>query len=158
MAEEFLDGADVVAIFEQVGGEGVAEGVATDGLIDACQFGRFSDGSLRAAFAEVMAAYHAGAGVFGDAPGREDVLPTPLAVGVGVLSFEGGGEVDSAVAVGQVLLVEHVGALQLFLEGLDGAIGEHRDPVFHPFGTFFHFLLPIGCCILGFIGVYWRKS
>ena len=33
VAEEFLDGADVVALFEEVGGEGVAEGVA------ACVFG-----------------------------------------------------------------------------------------------------------------------
>lgn len=28
VAEEFLDGADVVAVFDEVGGEGMAEGVA----------------------------------------------------------------------------------------------------------------------------------
>ena len=35
VAEEFLDGADVVTGFEEVGGEGVAEGVATEGFGDA---------------------------------------------------------------------------------------------------------------------------
>jgi len=30
MPEEFLHGADIIAVFQQVGGEGVAEGVATD--------------------------------------------------------------------------------------------------------------------------------
>jgi hypothetical protein len=34
VAEEFLDGMDVVAVLEQVGGEGVAKGVATDTFVD----------------------------------------------------------------------------------------------------------------------------
>ena len=36
-AEELLDGADVVAVFEQVGGEGKAEGVAADALLRAAR-------------------------------------------------------------------------------------------------------------------------
>jgi hypothetical protein len=35
VAEELLDGADVGAVFQQVGGEGVAEGVAGGALGDA---------------------------------------------------------------------------------------------------------------------------
>lgn len=35
VAEEFLDGADVVAPFKKVGGEGMAEGMAGDRLTDA---------------------------------------------------------------------------------------------------------------------------
>jgi len=42
----------------------VAEGVATDGFVYPRQLGRFSDGPLQAAFAEVMAAYDATARVF----------------------------------------------------------------------------------------------
>ena len=34
VAEEFLDGADVVAALEEVGGEGVAEGVGRNALVD----------------------------------------------------------------------------------------------------------------------------
>ena len=33
--EEFLDGADVVAVLEKLGGEGVAEGVRGDGFVEA---------------------------------------------------------------------------------------------------------------------------
>ena len=110
----------------------MAEGVAADGFVDTRQPGRSSDRSLRAAFTEVVAASNARAGVYREFPGGEEVLPAPLAVGVGVLSFERGGEVNRAVAVGQVLLVEHSGASQLFLEGFYEAIGEYRDPIFHP--------------------------
>ena len=35
MAEELLDGADVVAAFEEVGGERMAEGGSTGALVDA---------------------------------------------------------------------------------------------------------------------------
>ena len=43
MAEEFLNGSDIVAVFEQVGGKAVAEGVASDTLVDAGLLGRFLD-------------------------------------------------------------------------------------------------------------------
>jgi len=37
VAEQFLDSANVVAILEQVGGEGVTESVGSDTLINLCQ-------------------------------------------------------------------------------------------------------------------------
>jgi hypothetical protein len=40
VAEELLDGADVVAAFEEMGGEGVAKGVAGGWLGDTCNLGR----------------------------------------------------------------------------------------------------------------------
>ena len=46
VAEEFLDGADVVAALEEVGGEGVAEGVATDALRDGCRSHGLFEGFL----------------------------------------------------------------------------------------------------------------
>ena len=63
MAEQLLDGADVVAVFEQVGREGVAEGVAADALGDAGSVAarftaRWIDGLV-----EVMTAAPAGARV-----------------------------------------------------------------------------------------------
>ena len=56
MAEQLLDSADIVAIFQQVGGEGVPEGMASDALVDSCQTGRFFDCLLQGALADVMAA------------------------------------------------------------------------------------------------------
>ena len=46
VAEEFLDGADVVAGFEQVGGEAVTEGVTAGGFDDAAGFDGGMDGAL----------------------------------------------------------------------------------------------------------------
>ena len=39
VAEEFLDGSDVVAVLEEVGGEGMAEGVRADFFGDFGKFG-----------------------------------------------------------------------------------------------------------------------
>ncbi len=132
MPEEFLHRADVVAGFQEMSGEGMAEGVGGDVFIDPCQFGRLPDRSLHGAFVEMVTACDAGAGVFGGAFGGKDVLPDPLAVGVGVLLFERVGEIDSAVAIVQVLSVKHFDAPEVLLKGLDEAVGEHGDAVFSP--------------------------
>lgn len=65
MAEEFLDGADIVAGFEEMGGEGVAKGVATDGFGDLGELDSGADGALEDLFVEVMAAGFAGARING---------------------------------------------------------------------------------------------
>jgi len=43
VAEEFLDDSEVGAVFEKVGGEGVAQEVRVDVLVDAGTFGAFFD-------------------------------------------------------------------------------------------------------------------
>ncbi len=88
VAEEFLNDTDVVAVFEQVGGEGVAEGVTTDPFGDAGLSGGGLDGFLESANVEVWAAQEASS-VRGQAVRREDVLPEPFAGGVGILAVEG---------------------------------------------------------------------
>ncbi len=110
MTEEFLDGADVVAGFEQVGGEGVAEGVGTDGFDDPGGFGSGAHGLLHGTFVEVVAAQEAAAGIFGYPVGREDILPPPLRAGVGVFARQRVGEIDAAGAACQIF---HVPLLHL---------------------------------------------
>ena len=46
VTEEFLNSADVVAALEEVGGEGVAEGVATDALCNNCRSHGLFEGFL----------------------------------------------------------------------------------------------------------------
>lgn len=88
VAEEFLDGADVVAGFEEMGGEGMAEDMRGDMFVDLGGAGRLAHSFLDAAFVEVVAADDAGTRVNGEAVGGEDVLPDPLASGVGVFFGE----------------------------------------------------------------------
>src|SRR5450756_2850886 len=56
VTKQFLDGADVVARLEQVGREGVAQGVAARVLDDAGAPHRFLHGPLNDALVNVMAA------------------------------------------------------------------------------------------------------
>ena len=92
MAQEFLHGADVVAVFEEVGGKAVAKGVGADRLIDAGPAGGLTDGLLQTAFVQVVAAHDAAARVHGQTVRRKDVLPAPFSAGVGVLAFQGVGQ------------------------------------------------------------------
>ena len=50
MTEEFLNSADVVAALEVVGGEGVAEGMATDALRNGGRSYGLLEGFLESAF------------------------------------------------------------------------------------------------------------
>jgi hypothetical protein len=56
VAEQFLHGPDVVATFEQVRGEGVAEGVAGDALVDSRRPRSLGDGTLDDRLVQVMPA------------------------------------------------------------------------------------------------------
>ena len=98
VAEELLDGADVVAVGEQVGSERVAERVAGDALGERGRARGSGDGSLWEAAVQVVPVDLAGAGVGREGAGGEDPLPAPVRDGAGVLAGEGVGEPDRAVA------------------------------------------------------------
>jgi len=55
VAEQFLDRANVIAVFEEVGGEGVAERMAADAFGDPEPAGCAGDGALEPGRAEVVA-------------------------------------------------------------------------------------------------------
>ena len=48
VTEKFLDGADIVAVLEEVGGEGVAKGVRGNGFVNFGESGSLFDGFLKA--------------------------------------------------------------------------------------------------------------
>jgi hypothetical protein len=83
------DGADVVAVFETVGGEGVTRGVRCRGLVDPDGDGGLTDGPLDDGFMYVVTANLLGLRVGVCAGGGEDPLPDPLAGGAGVLAPQG---------------------------------------------------------------------
>jgi hypothetical protein len=74
--EELLHGADVVAVFQQVGGEGVAEGVGAGALGDAGMPDRVSDRPLKDGLMEVVTAVLAGRPIDVDSCGGD----VPVAV------------------------------------------------------------------------------
>ena len=87
MPEQFLDGADVIAGFEQVGGKTVAEGVATGSLWYASSINSVFDGVLQVLFVHMVAADFPGAGVDRRLGGGEEPLPAPVARGARIFSF-----------------------------------------------------------------------
>ena len=63
MSEEFLNGADIVACFQQMSGEAMAEGMTTDGLVGLGSQDCLMDRLLKATLVSVMASNLAGSGV-----------------------------------------------------------------------------------------------
>ena len=63
MAEKLLDGPDVVAVFEEVGGEGMAKGVAVNRFRDGGEAGRVADRALDGGFVEMVPDECSGFGV-----------------------------------------------------------------------------------------------
>ncbi len=117
VAEEFLDGADVIVVFEQVGGEGMAEGMAGDALVYTSRYGGCADGPLQAARIQVVATGDAGTWIYRKLIGWENVLPEPFAGRVGIFAVERIGEIDGAIALGQIFLVQAFNALQVLRNG-----------------------------------------
>ena len=122
--------ASLIAVFEQVGGEGMAEGMAADVLGDAGEAGGGFDGSLESGGVGVVAAAGARSGVRGEVGGGEGILPGPFGSRGGVFAVEGVGKIDRGEAGGEILLEEETDALEMFAEGRDQGLGEHRKAIF----------------------------
>lgn len=129
MAQELLNGANVVAGLQEMGGEGVAQAVRGGAFLNTRLLGSLLDGSLQTGGVHVMAAFLPTAGVNGASGSRKERLPDELTGGVGVLAFQRIGPIDLSVAGGQVLLMEQADPFYLAAQfwddrvGLFGAVG-----------------------------------
>jgi len=86
VAEEFLHSADIVAGFQEMGGEAVAEGVGCGRFGDAAGLDRGADSALQIGVVGVVAAGNAAARIDAEFGGREDILPAPFAIRIGVFA------------------------------------------------------------------------
>lgn len=129
MAEEFLDRADVGSGLEEVGGEGVSEGVTAGLFRDPGFEDGSADGALEDGGVEVMAMALAGFTVCVDPGGGEDPLPGPFATGTRVFPGEGVGEGGMACARAEVPLVLLADAFEMGGQIVAKAIGEEGDAV-----------------------------
>ena len=131
MSEQFLDGADIVTCFEEVSRETVAEGVATGRLWYASSGNSLPDCVLQVLLVRVMAPSLQGARVDGEFGGRKNVLPAPVALGVGVFPLQAKGQIDFAAAAGLVGLVNLLHSLKVLAEGLFQARRQEGDSFPH---------------------------
>ena len=90
VAQEFLDGADVVAAFKKMGGEAVAEGVAAGAFGHSGGEDCIAYGALDYAVIHIVSALVLGAGVGPAVLLGEYPLPGPFAGGVWVFPFDAG--------------------------------------------------------------------
>jgi hypothetical protein len=104
VAEEPLNRPNVIAVVEEVRGEGVPEGVARDALGDAGATRGALHRALQHALVEVVAEERAGAFVDGGATGGEDPVPAPVRRRARDLPREGIGQAHAhaRVVVGAV--------------------------------------------------------
>jgi hypothetical protein len=86
MPEEFLDCPDIVAIFEKVGSEAVAEGVRCNGFIHFGAFGGLPDCPLEVCLIEMMALFSPADRINREIGRRENVLPGEFTVRIGVFA------------------------------------------------------------------------
>lgn len=126
VTEQFLNRADIVARLKQMRGEGVPEGVAAGMLNYPGLADRFLDGPLKNRLMNVMPSLFTGLLVPPAVFLWEDPLPAPVSGGIGILALLGVGHLNTAPALGQVLLVNPFDLLEVFLErGLE-RFGQHR--------------------------------
>lgn len=115
VAEEFLNGADVVAGFQEMGGKGVAECMWRDAFVKTSLFCSSAHGFLQAAFVSVVTSEVASARVRGESWSGEEPLPGPFMGGVGVFSVYRVGHRDAGKPLSQVVFVDAPGLLKLHL-------------------------------------------
>ena len=78
MAEQLLYCTDVVAVFEEMGGKEVVEGVAGGALDNVSFADNALDGFLDIAFVDMVAANDVAARVLRELDGWKEILPIPF--------------------------------------------------------------------------------
>ena len=111
--KKLLDGADVVAILQQVCRKRVSQRVGTAALSDARLADGVLDGALQDRFVQVVATALARQPVAVDARRREHPLPRPLPAGIRIFPGEGGGELNPTCAEGEVVLMLSTGGFEV---------------------------------------------
>ena len=97
MAEQFLNGAQVIAVLQQPCGEAVAKGMRSDMFVDADLAACGSDGLAHSRCMQMMPAQHAGHRICRDMRRRKKKLPAGFIGGLRILSRQRCRHVDLAI-------------------------------------------------------------
>jgi len=117
--QQFLNGAQVIAIFQQTSGKAVAKGMAARVLANCSLSDGFLYGLLRGAQVQMMTPQYTTARVSGDSGGRKQKLPGGFALCIGVLARKSKWQIHSAIAIHQILLMQRHYFLNLGFKGID---------------------------------------
>ena len=129
VSQQGLDGANVRAPLQEMSGEAVPERMRTDPLADSRLADDSGNGLVDGTGVEVMPANLAGARVSGPMTSGEDVLPSPILVGVRVLAGQGVREIHLPITFLQILPMNHLHTYKVLFQGLYELLGEGRDTV-----------------------------
>ena len=154
MSEQFLDGAQVVAIFEEVGCEAMPQGVAGGVLGDPGPFHGGGDLFLDGGLVDMVSAHlgilggvaecfgagfifecFAGSRIGAQVARRKEVLPLEGAGGVGIFFGEGVGQPDVSGAALEVVGVERLDVIDLSFQCIGESIGEWHGAIFLSFAV-----------------------
>lgn len=133
MAQELLDGPDVVAAHQQMGREGVPQGVHGRRFGQACLQDGCPKGPLDLALAQMIAPDPAALGIYGSFRRREDVLPSPFALRSRIFGRERIGQMDPPVALFEVLPMKLAHPSEVVPQGRRKGGRQHGGPVFSSF-------------------------
>lgn len=132
VAQQLLDGANIVATGQQMRGEGVTKRMTRNALRQACFSNGLFDRPLNQRFIDVMTPLVSRLGVPPAALLRKDELPPPFPIGVRVLAGQRVRQLDAAISVRHVLPVNRLDSVKVFLQGSNHSLRQHGHPVFIP--------------------------
>ena len=133
VAEEFLDGTNIITVLQQMGSKTVPKGMAACRFFDTAGSNGILDGVLKVSLRHVMAASFAAARVDCDFLGREDILPGPFARGFRIFPVQGTGKINSAAAAGEILTMQFFDAGEMRLERAAESRRQHGHAFPHSF-------------------------
>src|SRR5262245_49953113 len=88
VSQEFLHGPDIVALLQQLRGEAVSEGMATDALVEPHRTPCLTYSLLQTTLTHVMATDAHCPWVFRQTIRGKDILPDPQSAGMRILPFQ----------------------------------------------------------------------
>ena len=129
MPEQFLHRANVVPIFQEMGGEAVAHHMRAEALREASLSPRSSHRLLDDRLVQVIPRWPPVSGIPADPSRRKHELPPPLGRRVGKLAVQRERQDDPSEPARQIPLMQaaHVG--QVPRQGLPRRYGQHRHPI-----------------------------
>ncbi len=129
MPEELLHRADVIAVFQQLGGKTVTHHMRTDALRDAGAPGRLRQRLLDHRLVQMVPGRRPESRIAADPASRKHKLPPPLGRRIRELAIQRERQDDSPESFGQITLMNTPHVLQVLRQRLPRSRGQHRHPI-----------------------------